>query len=344
MFMIYLLKTKINIRKINGGQYLLLKHKINGDLILPSISQTIISNIGLPDNFNQLLYFAVRKFINDITEKFKKENYYINRLNHDSFISDANIDFISLLYNGYIKYGFAVCEFNRDNNTYGNNLLTIYDDINDDVHISPPRVTKENFFGRNKLYAITKEYSRFDYMNVRLIPNIYVYIEFNYNKIMDDATGYLNIHRATTEILRRIIHDDKYYRMNYIFIFRVFVNDNGSITFDNLYNIYDGIYLYDDIEYQMKVNCPDSSTLYYDEYMKFQTNNGLIYDVQIEHNENWKQHKSNLIEFILRVTNGKNKLITERILKFFKFDLNNINQNCSVFQKVNPLYFKQNSS
>lgn len=82
----------------------------------------------------------------------------------------------------------------------------------------------------------------------------------------------------------------------------------------------------------------------FDEYLMIETAN-TIYHIQIEHSENGKNHKSNLVEFLMRSWNVfgyDNKYLHELLTEKLQYDISNLEKikPLSVFNIANPKFNK----
>lgn len=125
-----------------------------------------------------------------------------------------------------------------------------------------------------------------------------------------------NIYKEIKEIDFKLLNDSKY-QLHDINKYSNKINDNDK---NNKY-----------------INLPNSKTFSMDEFIRLATNNS-VYNIQIEHSEGLDTHKSNIVEFIMRMLyqDESNEKFNE-ILEFFGFN------NASPIKLMNIDDFSENT-
>lgn len=261
--------------KETGGEYLSFVNESNK--IVPSVSQ--IDFLAKP--FNYYFKNAIKRLQERTILETKNATFNVDSSHRPSYISDANIDLLYLYYQNLIVSGVGVCELNSLSYKHGNNLVSEFN------------LNKYSIKTKSDIPKINNE-------------NIQVYIEFTYLDIINIPLAYKKIHKATFETLKEIMNlDDKHK----FFIYRFYI-DNDELDKEKL--------KHRDSNIIIKANNPENkfqtlvipstkkdSGCSFDEYLHFKDINGKTYDVQIEHSEALDNHKSDILTFILRITDSE---------------------------------------
>lgn len=272
----YYSKNKI---KELGGQYFQISHdKIQ---IIPSVSQLYLYKKSL---YQYHMENAIKELKTRSQIEINNLIFNISPLHKPSYISDANIDLLYLYYKNLIKNGYGVCEYNYNQlpdqqPDCQNNLISVYE--NNEFSIK----NKIEF----KLEKINNE-------------NIQVYIEFVYSDFEDISNAYRMIHLKTNDVFDEIIKNDDQYKR---YIYRFWVTENYIKPINKIYIQKDTLINSFEIEDKKftEIVIPNTQAISgcnFDEFLHFESNNGKIYDVQIEHSERLNNHKSDILGFILR--------------------------------------------
>lgn len=275
LILILLIKSKKLIKE-SGGQYVSLVNESNE--ILPSVSQVDF----LEKPFNYYFKNAIKRLQERTILETKDEIFNVKSSHYPSFVSDANIDLLYLYYQNLIESGIGVCELNSLTYKHGNSLVSKF---------------KPNKISVKKVMAIPKINDE----------NIQVYIEFAYSNLNNIPLSYKKIHRTTFETLKEIIMTKADRK---IFIYRFHV-DNDEICKMEVKHRDKSIIIkgFKEIEDRFKTLVipltKKDSGCKFDEYLHFKDINGKTYDVQIEHSEALDNHKSDILTFILRITDSE---------------------------------------
>lgn len=276
-------------------------------------------------DFRSLNHFTgqcLMKLKDNATLNYFDGTYLVNANIKPKFMSDSLLDGINLcLNNSEIKQIFVKNEMRSDswidktvelNLDKSTSYLIKRNDPN--IELSKTNETLNNIIGNN------------------INPNIYIYLEFCYG----DFTGnkfpifdlYLEIHDYTLNIIDGIIKNDLSYR---VYIYRYVINKSLTNT-GHKFKLNDSkisAYCHDgDVDNKFnRINIPKTEEYFkMDEFLLIQTDKYNFY-VQIEHSENMENHKSNIVEFIMRIGNIfklKNATIHKFIQKFgYEVDGNN---------------------
>lgn len=275
--------------------------------LLPSVSQ--IPLISYPKTIDEIINLGKNEI-----EKRSEINLYGNTfdaIRSDQLlytaktVSDANVDLLGCFYHDPFINGFGVCEWNnryryaRASFDYGNNIPT---------------------FVRNGFVNINKD-------EISPLPKIdkYIYIEFIYDEkgFYNISKAYENIHKETINILCKIMDDEKERILKYkslpndkynekiinanqqILIYRIPVVNDEVLQYECIY-FKNGISIYGNTKYNskfVKIVIPETKAengLSFDEYIEFSYYN-INHSIQIEHSEDFQNHKSNIVDFILYV-------------------------------------------
>lgn len=274
LILILLIKSKKLIKE-SGGQYVSLVNESNE--ILPSVSQVDF----LEKPFNYYFKNAIKRLQERTILETKDEIFNVKSSHRPSYISDANIDLLYLYYQNLIDSGVGVCELNSLTYDHENNMVSELESNN---------------------YSIKKQH-KFPKINNE---NIQVYIEFTYLDINNIPLAYKRIHRETFETLKKIMTTKGDHKF---FIYRFYIDED---------EIYKEKLKHRDSNIIIKANNPENkfqtlvipstkkdSGCSFDEYLNFKGTNGKTYDVQIEHSEALDNHKSDILTFILRITDSE---------------------------------------
>lgn len=260
-------------------------------------AKTINNNIYY--NKSDLKYFMGQSF-----SKFKDMNsimlnnysYLISKNIQPKFFSDSLLDGIGLA--KLLNYSTILTKCEMPTNTSinegmlknPNNLSSIIERDEDDIIISDFDSTK---FG--KKFKSSK-------------PEINIYIEFCYNNFTNDKFKiidlYPKIHLATISIIEKIIKANPI--NNDVYIFRYLIDKDGltnktdfdkTVIFNNVnFHYYDE----NDGRFDTIIIPPTENVFFMDEFLLVNYNN-QNFNIQIEHSENMEMHKSNLVEFLMRM-------------------------------------------
>lgn len=283
----YHLKNK---NKESGGQYFQISY---GKLkLVPSVSQLYLYNKSL---YQYHLDNAVNELKNRSQIEINNLIFNISTLHRASYISDANIDLLYLYYKNLIHSGYGVCEYNFLSSSdklpdCQNNLISVYEN--------------NEFSIKNKLdFELGKINNE----------NIQVYIEFAYSNFNDISNAYHMIHLKTNEVFEEIIENQDNYKR---FIYRFQVDDNSIKLINKIYiqsdKLINSIQTNDKFTNIIIPETQANSGSNFDEFLHFESINGKIFDIQIEHSEGLDKHKSDILEFILRTT--ENETLINEIL------------------------------
>lgn len=293
----------LNSKEI-GGQYLLMK-SANKEII-PSVSQI---DLYIKFNFDKYWNLALKR-LKDRTEiKIDNEKYDIPSAHHPSYISDANIDLLYLYNQKMIKKGLAMCEFNPKTHRCGNNLVTLIE--NNRLLIKHPLEVEKN------LNAIKKS-------------DVRIYIEFVYSKFDNINTAYKHVHEKTFEILASILLSKTNNIKNRIYIYRVYVEHDKIINSNKplinkrqiFIESFDKHSVFPDKFNSLVIPLTKKENgCNFDEYLYFETQNGITFDVQIEHSEGLDSHKTDLLIFLLE--NISNIQLITSYLKLMGYTMKN---------------------
>lgn len=149
-----------------------------------------------------------------------------------------------------------------------------------------------------------------------------IFIEFSYRgDDIDIFKGYENIHRTTRTIFKHIHSHLKEGKQ--LFIYKVFVEESGKINMkiskkaSGMINGYSALAGFSEAKelQQSLIMVPETKHSFaMDEFLYLETTYGNI-AIQIEHSEKLRFHKSNMIEFILRVANRGNYINLSKYAK-----------------------------
>lgn len=310
-----------------------------------------------------LKYFTgqcLMKFKDNATMSYSDGLYLVSAHVKPKFISDSLLDGINLyLLNDKINQIFTKNEMRSDvmldssvkiNDTPSSPyLLSSKDDLKINIQCMENNI--------NNIIEI--------YKNLQPVPDIYVYLEFCYGDFKYSKFPllclYNEIHDLTLNILNQItgenIHPQRVYVLRYV------INDNSetlnynNVKFKNKNISYITINYYDeDVDNKFDtINIPSTKEYFkMDEFLLINTDK-FNFHIQIEHSENMEKHKSNLVEFILRI--GKifglsNEELVE-FIRLFGYEFINGKFNCylmenmksipkrSVFNVVNESFIKE---
>ena len=276
LFITALIATKY---RITGGEYFGLYQQGKMEILSPSQRNALVVNEG-----------TIEDKIDAARETFKKDITWdiagspaILSIATPKRLSDAHIDLEVVNSVFQPTTGFAVCEanttvINKDPIEFKSNVVS---------YISEGKVVVD----REKKY-------KFEMNDI----NKQVFVEFTYSTIHDEAilTAYVNIHKFMIKIMKHMqnIKDSR----KLIIVYRFHVASDGTLNevIEEIAKVEsDTICMVAFANYKQtsqKIQVPKTSTtLYMDEFITFD-------DVfmQVEHSENGKSHKSNIIEFIIR--------------------------------------------
>lgn len=220
--------------------------------------------------------------------------YYFNRMNVMSFTSDAHMDLIGILLHRTspirITRGFAVCEWHGDLYTNeSNEFITTYESYNE--------------------HSIRLSRNEDEFINSFRDRQIRIYIEFSYGdgeRVMDH---YKPIHEMTHSLVNQILDLVKNYRTRTIIAIRLDLNSKSEYNLDELLERFErdnySVLCFDECSYS-EVNIPSTTIdngFSYDEQITLESiiNDDIkTIDIQVEHSEGGRNHKSNMVEFIAR--------------------------------------------
>lgn len=292
--------------KLNGGEwfrYISLDDK--HDIILPSVSQVVLSETKNTLTYNELMEKTLNLIRDNLYKTYNKKSYYCPAMFPQRAVSDANIDMYYLSYHNLIKHGFGVCEYNWYNNEfYGNDLITVINNKNLTI------VNKSNGYKDIN----TEKYKNF---------NVYIYIEFCYNDESKDVIRsglYKNIHNITGNILKTLIdinRNTKNNDENHYYIRITKITEDKTINksdFEKSIDSTNNVFCFNDSKNVNKYI--DDEYYRADEFLVFKTIHDTNFYVVIEHNENWTTHKSNIVKFIESFGYDDNEIIDDIIDNF----------------------------
>lgn len=190
--------------------------------------------------------------------------------------------------------------------------------------------------------------------------NVDVFIDFAYPNSISIEQYFHQIHEVTNILINKIIKTIESTKPNQNQNHNIFIIGVKIKQYQDWENIYKEIkeidfkllnnskyQLHDINKYSNKINdndlnnksinLPKSETFSMDEFIRLSTNNS-IYNIQIEHSEGLDIHKSNIVEFIMRMLyqDESNEDFNE-ILEFFGFN------NASPIQLMNIDDFSENT-
>lgn len=186
----------------------------------------------------------------------------------------------------------------------------------------------------NTLYANIIEYKNHNMVGItkyfQLFSNIVlskfnhsntvrVFLEFVYEKFDDNSIAYRNIHQITENILKHIFGTRETHPELQTVIIRLYVENNGNVSDFNMPSLDNTNMLLDTGKGFQKIVIPSTKKEFkYDEYIDA-TSKGNNYHIQIEHSEGLQNHKSNLVEFVLRQRKPEADTIT--LLNYFGYNM-----------------------
>ena len=286
--------------KLDGGEYLKYKSKYREAILSPSqIYLNSLQEYSFKDDMCVHIHNSANQIRKDILNMHANIEYFRIDAGKGRLFSDANIDLEIAKAVFEPTAGFGVCELESEilhrgvtvTPTYGNNILSYIDD--DKVKHD---IASKYKIDANKLRHANKQ----------------IFLEFSYKgDDIDIFTAYENIHKATKHIfndIKKRITDGKQ-----MFIYKVFVAEDGTVSYKNMsvvakgtINGYKAMAAYGK-EWQLqqeKIMVPATEYSFgMDEFIYLETAIGN-FSIQIEHSENLRLHKSNMIEFILRIANN----------------------------------------
>lgn len=238
-------------------------------------------------------------------------------------------------------------------------------------------------FNPNILNNLSKNIFNIKYYSNK--KNIDIFLDFSYGDNQNIELNFYNIHKFTYLILNKIIdyldissskindytfiigllmkdiewnklfealEDDFQFKENEILtnelIKSLLIEKNNSQFYLLNFNNYDKLPSNQSLTKQIVI--PPSESFDMDEFLRIATDN-LVMNIQIEHSEEYFRHKSNIVEFIMRILNQKisenNQIeIFKKILNFFGFGVSKFNlefgKNNSFIGNSNLIFNKSN--
>lgn len=328
--------------RLHGGEYPI-GTTDKGESVAPSVSQIAWMNYSDKikslitrycteqcDELNNeisdvLIDSALNVMRSNAKYKFGDNSVTINKMNEMREVSDAHIDLVGILMNRnrlHFTRGIGVCEWHGASSeivkSESNEFITIFDGKS---------------ISLTKSANITTELKLIKSLEGN--SDIKIFLEFSYKNGLHAIDYYSYIHKFTIRIIPLLIMNVKR-DIDNIFAVRINMNENRITKPIDLSNIIRNIKqystsnfvvnCYDECEFD-KVVIPETKKEFsYDEEILLEIDKPNIkIEIQIEHSEGGKSHKSNFVEFIGRNISNK---------------VNNENEIIDIFEKVTNYKFE----
>lgn len=258
------------------------------------LDKITIKNEEIEDIFKN----SIRKYSSLGLVKYRNEDGFINQNMFPRYFSDALLDGLLISRKSGIENVICKNEF-PSKNTFNMNK----DEINNGfVGYS---TSNTSFLIKNESGSITiRQNNTLEKLKDK---NIYIFIEFSYPSSLhrkEFIKGYELIHQKTSEIINSIINcSTKQLEDAQIYLIRIeFKNIESKFSLSK-FTVGENVAIlknnWDEVEYMKLVIPPTTESFDMDEFLIAQTSD-TNYLIQVEHSEGNGNHKSNMVEFILR--------------------------------------------
>ena len=318
-----LIAVSINIR-LNGGaffKYVNVSDRTKKGRIIPP---SLWLKDAKPNTRTDYLVKNAADKIKDISSITYQGEKYIMSDCQGERLSDAYMDMLIFKKEFNMIDGFAVCEIGSQQ-TGVKRIKATQDEV--EIPLSEIGSQPIAYVEKNRL-LVTWDYPKMKEL-VRRNHNIHVFIDFTYDKQLKTHKCYKSIHNATIKIANDIntclaLRGNK----DLILMYKIYIDNDGGlisdvlienshIEHDKLLFIFkSNIEMSDNRIRQKLVTVPNTKTEYttpkskyseiigfkMDEFIEFKSGTN-VFEIQIEDSETLDKHKSNNIEFLLRVLN-----------------------------------------